>query len=108
MTEIKTLDAKIYISVIFDCFDLTVLELAMGTNMKATLREKTLENAYKVYPELRGSILHSDRWIQYTSEHYRKAIKKYEIKQSLNSAGDRCHDRGTILRWKLSVYIGIL
>ena len=92
MNEIKTLDGKLYISAIFDCFDLTVLGLAMDTNMKATLCEKTLENAYKAYPNIRGSILHSDRETQYTSELYRKAIKKYGIKQSMNSAGGRCHD----------------
>ena len=92
MTEIKTLDGKLYISAIFDCFALTVLGLAMDTNMKATLCEKTLENAYKAYPDIRGSILHSDRGTQYTSELYRKAIKKYGIKQSMNSAGGRCHD----------------
>ncbi len=92
MTEIKTLDGKLYVSAIFDCFDLTVFGLAMDTNMKATLCEKTLENAYKAYPDIRGSILHSDRGTQYTSELYRKAIKKYGIKQSMNSAGGRCHD----------------
>ena len=32
----------------------------MDTNMKATLCEQTLENAYKAYPMLRGAILHSD------------------------------------------------
>ena len=47
VTEIKTLDGKLYISAIFDCFDLTVLGLEMDTNMKATLCEKTLENAYR-------------------------------------------------------------
>ena len=92
VTEIKTLDGKLYISAIFDCFDLTVLGLEMDTNMKETLCEKTLENAYKAYPDIRGSILHSDRGTQYTSELYRKAIKKYGIKQSMNSAGGRCHD----------------
>ena len=92
VTEIKTLDGKLYISAIFDCFDLTVLGLAMDTNMKATLCERTLENAYKAYPDIRGSILHSDRGTQYTSELYRKAIKKYGIQQSMNSAGGRCHD----------------
>ena len=76
----------------FDCYDLTVLGLAMDTNMKATLCEQTLDNAYKAYPMLRGAILHSDRGSQYTSERYRKAINKYGIRQSRNSAGGRCHD----------------
>ena len=92
MTEIKAADGKLYVSAIFDCYDLAVLGLAMDTNMKATLCEQTLENAAKAYPALRGTILHSDRGTQYTSELYRKAINKYGILQSMNSAGGRCHD----------------
>ena len=92
MTEIKASDGKLYVSAIFDCYDLAVLGLSMDTNMKATLCEQTLDNAYKAYPMLRGAILHSDRGTQYTSELYRKAIHKYGIRQSMNSAGGRCHD----------------
>lgn len=92
MTELKCFDGKLYVSTIFDCFDLTVLGLAMDTNMKATLCEKTVKNTYEAYPEIRGCILHSDRGAQYTSELYRNALKKYGILQSMNSAGGRCHD----------------
>ena len=92
ITEIKAKDGKLYVSAIFDCYDLAVLGLAMDTNMRATLCEQTLDNAYKAYPMLRGAILHSDRGTQYTSELYRKAINKYGILQSMNSAGGRCHD----------------
>jgi len=92
MTEIKASDGKLYVSAIFDCYDLTVLGLAMDNHMKATLCEQTLDNACKAYPELRGAIIHSDRGTQYTSELYRKAVGKYGIVQSMNSAGGRCHD----------------
>ena len=92
ITEIKAKDGKLYVSAIFDCYDLAVLGLAMDTNMKATLCEQTLDNACKAYPMLFGAILHSDRGTQYTSELYRKAINKYGILQSMNSAGGRCHD----------------
>ena len=54
MTEIKASDGKLYVSAIFDCYDLAVLGLAMDTNMKATLCEQTLDNAYKAYPMLRA------------------------------------------------------
>ena len=33
MTEIKASDGKLYVSAIFDCYDLAVLGLAMDTNM---------------------------------------------------------------------------
>lgn len=92
ITEIKASDGKLYVSAIFDCFDSGVIGLAMDTNMKASLCAQTLENASKAYPNIRGAIIHSDRGNQYTSEIYRKAICKYGIQQSMNSAGGRCHD----------------
>ena len=92
ITEIKAKDGKLYVSAIFDCFDLSVLGLAMETSMKAGLCVHTLDHALTAYPSLRGAIVHSDRGTQYTSETYRKAVKKYELHQSMNSAGGRCHD----------------
>ncbi len=92
ITEIKAKDGKLYVSAIFDCFDAAVLGLAMDTNMKAPLCERTLENAVHSYPALRGAIIHSDRGTQYTSETYRRAAAKHGIFQSMNSAGGRCHD----------------
>ena len=92
ITEIKAKDGKLYVSAIFDCFDAAVLGLAMDTNMKAPLCERTLANAARSYPALRGAVIHSDRGTQYTSETYRRAIAKYGIIQSMNSAGGRCHD----------------
>lgn len=62
----------------------------METNMKATLCQHTVENAYMAYPEIRGAILYSDRGTQYTSELYRTTLAKYGIVQSMNSAGGRC------------------
>ena len=52
----------------------------------------TLNNAVKAFPEFRGSIIHSDRGAQYTSEIYHKMINKFGIVQSMNSDGGRCHD----------------
>ena len=48
MTEIKGCDGKLYVSAIFDCFDSSVIGLAMDTNMKASLCKETLENAAKM------------------------------------------------------------
>lgn len=92
ITEVRTRDGKLYISAVFDCFDAAVLGLAMDTNMKASLCVQTLDSACKAYPGLKGAIVHSDRGSQYTSQSYRDAIEKYGIRQSMNSAGGRCHD----------------
>lgn len=74
ITEIKASDGKLYVSAIFDCFDSSVIGLAMDTNMKAPLCVQTLENASKAYPDIRGAIIHSDRGSQYTSQIYQEAI----------------------------------
>lgn len=92
ITEIPTKDGKLYVSCIFDCFDNAVLGISMANNMKATLCSQTLKNAFTSYPELAGAIVHSDRGSQYTSGVYRLEIAKIGIRQSMNSAGGRCHD----------------
>ena len=92
ITELKGKDSKLYVSAIFDCYDVTVVGLAMDTNMKAELCIETVKNAISSYPELKGAILHSDRGSQYTSEKYREALKSARLVQSMNSAGGRCHD----------------
>ncbi len=92
ITELKAKDGKLYVSAIFDCFDLTVLGLAMDDNMRAELCVRTLDDASAAYPGLRGAILHSDRGSQYTSGAYRAAVEKNGIRQSMNSDGGRCHD----------------
>ena len=92
ITEIPASNGKLYVSAIFDCFDLSVPGLAMETNMKADLCIHTLENALTAYPALEGAVIHSDRGTQYTSDSYRQAIREHHIHQSMNSAGGRCHD----------------
>lgn len=92
ITEIKGRNGKLYVSGIFDCFDTAILGLSMDTNIKTPLCVKTLANACLHHPELRNAIIHSDRGSQYTSKEYRKAIKLYGIRQSMNSDGGRCHD----------------
>ena len=92
ISEVKGSDGKVYVSAIFDCFDLMPLGLAIEDNMRASLCCHTLENAKKSYPDINGCIIHSDRGSQYTSTEYRAAIQKYGIIQSMNSAGGRCHD----------------
>lgn len=87
ITEIRVKDGKLHVSAIFDCFDSAVLGLAMDTNMKVALCERTLDNAVHSYPALEGTVIHSDRGTQYTSETYRRSVAKYSILQSMNSAG---------------------
>lgn len=92
ITEIPARDGKLYVSAIFDCYDLGVLGLAMADNMKADLCVSTIDNAYKAFASIRGAVIHSDRGSQYTSALYRAELKRCGIVQSMNSDGGRCHD----------------
>lgn len=92
ISELKGSDGKVYVSVIFDCFDLMPLGLAIEDNMRAVLCCHALENAKISYPDIAGCIIHSDRGSQYTSAEYREKPQKYGIVQSMNSVGRRCHD----------------
>lgn len=42
ITEIKGKDSKLYVSAIFDCYELSVVGLAMDTNMKSELCIETV------------------------------------------------------------------
>jgi transposase InsO family protein len=64
----------------------------MADNMRAELVCSSLENAVRLNPAMRDSILHSDRGSQYTSADFRETLDKFGIIQSMNSAGGRCHD----------------
>lgn len=92
ITEIPAKNGKLYVSAIFDCYDLDVLGLSMSDNMKTELCTSTIENMVKSNPSVCGMILHSDRGSQYTSASYRAELSRHGIIQSMNSDGGRCHD----------------
>jgi hypothetical protein len=50
ITEVKTADGKLYISVVEDCFDNAILGLSMADNMRAGLCVETLKSAMMAYP----------------------------------------------------------
>ena len=92
ITEVKAKNGKLYVSAIFDCYGLTAVGLSMDDNMRAELCAAAVENTAAAYPELCGAVLHSDRGSQYTSASYRAMLNECGVRQSMNSAGGRCHD----------------
>ena len=86
ITEVKAKNGKLYVSAMFDCYDLTAIGLSMDDNMRAELCAATVENTAAAYPEFCGAVLHSDRGSQYTSASYRAMLSEYGVKQSMNSA----------------------
>ncbi len=91
ITEVACADDKFYVSGIFDCFDTTCLGVAIDYHMKTELVIESYEHARKQH-NLAGSITHSDRGSQYTSQLFRDKLAQWGITQSMNSAAGRCHD----------------
>ena len=89
ITEILTAEGKLYISAILDCFDGSIVGLQIDDNMRKELCIETVKQAFSYANK--GLILHSDRGSQYTSEEFRKTLKKYGIIQSLSGTG-HCYD----------------
>jgi len=74
-----------------DCFSGEIVAMEMRDNMKKELCIDTLCQLKRLYPHLEGAVLHSDRGSQYTSEAFRKEIRKSGMIQSLSGAG-HCFD----------------
>ena len=87
ITEIACADGKLYISPIMDCFNGEIVALEMRENMKKELCIDTIKQLGKQ----NNVILHSDRGSQYTSEDFRKELKRLGITQSLSGTG-HCYD----------------
>ncbi len=49
ITKVKAKNGKLYVSAIFDCYDLTAVGLSMDDNMRAELCAATVENTATAY-----------------------------------------------------------
>lgn len=92
ITEIQCSDGKLYVSAVLDCFNGEILAAAMDDNMKKELCIATVNQMKKLYGKrLVGTVFHSDRGSQYTSDAFRKALKDSKMIQSLSGTG-HCFD----------------
>ena len=85
ITEVKASDGKLYVSAVFDCFDSSVLGLAMDTSMKAPLCVQTLENTAKAYPGICGAIIHRRRIFTMTKTQEFTTMEQLAMKVSATS-----------------------
>lgn len=60
ITKSPASNGKLYVSAIFDCFDIRVLGLTIGTNMKVDFI-CTRDRALITYPALECTIIHNNQ-----------------------------------------------
>jgi putative transposase len=88
MTEIETGEGKIYLATVIDAFSRRCLGYAMGEHHDAALVGASLKMATVTRGgSLDGTIFHSDRGAEYTSEAYNKLCDRLGVVQSMGRVG---------------------
>ena len=88
ISYIKTAQGTLYLSIIRDLYDNSIVSYKIGTQQNVNLVLSTIRAAKrkeKVTAELQ---LHSDQGFQYTSDRYFKLTQSYDITQSMSRRGN--------------------
>ena len=95
ITYIHTSQGIIYLSVILDLFDRSIITYEMSTSPNSKLVLNNLKSAYKKERVAGELLLHSDQGTQYTSTAYKGLSKSYGITLSMSRKGN-CYDNSVI------------
>jgi transposase InsO family protein len=91
ISYIKTPQETLYLSMIRDLFDRSIIAYQMGTEQSINLVLNTIREA-RVKEAVTAEVqLHSDQGVQYTSHAYFTLTKKYGITPSMSRRGN-CYD----------------
>jgi putative transposase len=88
MTEIPTLEGKLYLADVEDLFSRRIVGFAMSDHPDAELARAALQVAVTVRGgSVDGVVFHSDRGSTYTADLFTKACKLHRITQSMGRTG---------------------
>ena len=88
ISYIKTKQGTLYLSVIRDLFDNSIVAYKTGTEQNINLVLSTIREAKKKEKVTAELQLHSDQGFQYTSHQYFKLTKSYNITPSMSRKGN--------------------
>ena len=88
ISYIKTKQGVLYLSVIRDLFDNSIVAYKTGTEQNINLVLSTIREAKKKEKVTAEPQLHSDQGFQYTSHQYFKLTKSYNITPSMSRKGN--------------------
>ena len=88
ISYIKTCQGTLYLSVIRDLFDNSIVAYKTGTEQNINLVLSTIREAKKKEKVTAELQLHSDQGFQYTSHQYFKLTKSYNITPSMSRKGN--------------------
>jgi transposase InsO family protein len=91
ITHIRTEDGWLYLAAVEDLFSRKIVGWSMSDRIDSRLVVDALEMALQRELPGEGLIAHSDRGVQYASEHYRNLLRKHDITCSMSRKGN-CWD----------------
>ena len=91
ITYIATLEGWLYLAVVLDLFTRKVVGWSMSERIDSRLAVDALEMAVSRQHPGAGLLAHSDRGVQYASEHYQRTLTTHGIECRMSRRGD-CWD----------------
>jgi len=95
ISYIKTAQGTLYLSVIIDLFDRSVVAYNMETNHSSKLVHDTVKKAIAKETVTAELQLHSDQGFQYTAPAYATLMKRYGITPSMSRRAN-CYDNAVV------------
>ncbi|MBO0913672.1 IS3 family transposase [Streptomyces laculatispora] len=101
MTELVTLEGKLYLATCIDLATREVVGWAMADHHRAALPVAALRMAAGRGGLEDGCVMHTDRGSEYTSEEFHTEIGKLRMRQSMGSMGrvGSCYDNAAAESW---------
>jgi transposase InsO family protein len=88
MTEIPTLEGKLYLADVEDLFSRRIIGFAIGEHPDAELAQAAIQTAVAIRGgSVAGVIFHSDRGSTYTADAFTEACGHHKIRQSMGRTG---------------------
>lgn len=87
ITYIKTELGWYYLVAIMDLYNREVIGYSTSKNIDTELVKQAITNAIARYPEVNGTIFHSDRGSQYASAGFKNLLDDYGMVQSMSRGG---------------------
>lgn len=94
ITYINTDQGWLYLAVVMDLFSRTILGWKVSPNLATPLVTDALQRAIKTHSLPPGTIFHSDRGTQYSSNDFRAALAEAGFQQSMSRTAN-CYDNAT-------------
>ena len=98
ITEIKTLNDKVYFAAYIDLYSRKVIGWSLDTHMRSELVETALKRGLWSRKPPKGLMVHTDQGSQFISNHYRILLTSWHIQQSMSRRGN-CWDNAVIERF---------